>query len=151
MAEDGNLLLYRRAGTGLDKKELRKFAGELSERVAGGRYFTCMLTDDRELARLNRMFLGNTYATDVLSFPSESGSGLGDMAISVERAQDQADEYGHSADDEIRILMLHGLLHLLGMDHEKDRGVMARAEKRWRRELRLPGGLIERSSRRNTR
>lgn len=145
MASEGNLLLYRRAGTGLPRRELREFAGQLSARVTGGRTFTCMLTDDRELIRLNRMFLGNDYPTDVLSFPSGGGASLGELAISVERAQDQAEEHGHSAVDEIRILMLHGVLHLLGMDHESDRGAMARAERRWRREFDLPAGLIERT------
>ena len=66
------------------------------------------------------------------------------MAISVERAQEQARSRGHGLEEEIGILMLHGLLHLLGMDHENDRGRMARAETRWRKKLGLPAGLIER-------
>ena len=61
------------------------------------------------------------------------GGLLGEMAISVERAAEQAAEFGHPFSEEIKILMLHGVLHLLGMDHEKDRGAMARAEKRWRK------------------
>ena len=145
MPADGNLILYRRAGTGLPKRELRTFADRLRDTLTGGRPFTCMITDDRELERLNRMFLGKDYPTDVLSFPA-GGSGLiGELAISVERAREQADAYGHDHADEIRILMLHGVLHLLGMDHEHDRGAMARAEKRWRQEFGLPVGLIERS------
>lgn len=145
MSSDGNLLLYRRAGSSIDKRELRAFADVLSSRVAGGRTFTCLLTDDRELSRLNRMFLGKSSATDVLSFPSGDDQVLGDVAISVERAAEQAAEFGHTPGEEIRILMLHGVLHLLGFDHEKDRGAMARSEKRWRRDLDLPSGLIERS------
>ena len=147
MASDGNLILYRRAGSGLPKRELRTFADRLCEEVGGGRPFTCMITDDRELSRLNRMFLGKDYATDVLSFPSGSRTTLGDIAISVERARDQAAEHGHTEADEVRILMLHGVLHLIGMDHDRDRGAMARAEKRWRRMFGLPAGLIERSRR----
>jgi len=104
-----------------------------------------MMTDDRELERLNRMFLGKSYATDVLSFPSGTSDSLGDLAISIDRAREQAETHGHSTFDEIRILMLHGILHLIGMDHENDRGAMARAEKRWRLKFQLPGGLIERS------
>jgi len=104
-----------------------------------------MITDDRELERLNRMFLGNDYPTDVLSFPAEGPGPIGELAISIERARQQAEEHGHSPADEIRILMLHGVLHLLGMNHENDRGAMAQAEKRWRREFGLPVGLIERS------
>ncbi|MBC8165359.1 MAG: rRNA maturation RNase YbeY [Bryobacteraceae bacterium] len=147
MSLNGNLLLYRRAGSGLSKRELRSFAVQLRDRVAGGRPFLCLLTDDRELERLNRMFLGQSYATDVLSFPSAGEEILGELAISVERAKSQAEEYGHSSDDELRILMLHGILHLTGMNHQGDRGAMARAEKRWRIEFGLPGGLIERSKR----
>ncbi len=66
------------------------------------------------------------------------------MAISAARARAQAAQFGHSLDCEIRILMLHGLLHLMGMDHETDRGRMRRAESRWRQKLGLPAGLIER-------
>jgi probable rRNA maturation factor len=80
-----------------------------------------------------------------LSFPADGDAGLGDMAISAARAAAQAREYGHSRLDEIRILMLHGLLHLKGMDHQTDGGAMARAESRWRRKLGLPAGLIARS------
>ena len=71
---------------------------------------------------------------------------LGEIAISHHRAAAQAADFGHALEDEIRILMLHGLLHLLGMDHETDRGAMRRAETRWRRRLGLPVGLIERVS-----
>jgi probable rRNA maturation factor len=69
---------------------------------------------------------------------------LGDIAISVNRAEEQAARFGHTPNEEVGILMLHGVLHLLGMDHEKDKGAMARAEKRWRSELGLPAGLLER-------
>jgi probable rRNA maturation factor len=71
---------------------------------------------------------------------------LGSLAISLPRARAQAREHGHATEDEIRILMLHGVLHLIGHDHESDRGQMARAELRWRRKLNLPNGLIERVS-----
>jgi probable rRNA maturation factor len=105
-----------------------------------------MLTRDAELTRLNRTFLSNDYPTDVLSFPSGSRTGfLGEIAISTDRARDQAGQQGHAIDDEIKILMLHGVLHLLGMDHETDGGVMARTETRWRKRLQLPAGLIERT------
>ena len=70
---------------------------------------------------------------------------LGDIAMSLARAREQACRLGHSTEDEIRILMLHGVLHLLGMDHETDGGRMARAERRWQTRLGLPGGLIERA------
>lgn len=147
MSPEGTSLLFKRAGTGISRAELRSFARSLSSSVAEGRAFACLLTDDRELQKLNRMFLGKDYPTDVLSFPSGDATSLGDIAISMERARDQAAEHGHTVEDEVRILMLHGLLHLLGHDHEADRGSMARLEKRWRREFNLPQALIERSTR----
>jgi probable rRNA maturation factor len=69
---------------------------------------------------------------------------LGDLAISWQRARAQAREFGHSTEAEIQVLMLHGLLHLMGLDHETDDGRMSRTERRWRRALGLPAGLIER-------
>ena len=67
------------------------------------------------------------------------------MAISLDRARAQAAEFGHEVEQELRILMVHGLLHLAGMDHHIDKGAMARAEVRWRKRLGLPAGLIERA------
>ena len=103
-----------------------------------------LITSSAELRRLNRRFRGKNEATDVLSFPSADGT-LGDLAISAEIAARNAHRLGHSATDEIKILILHGLLHLAGYDHETDDGVMARKEARLRRVLGLPVGLIERT------
>ncbi len=129
-----------------DRRELKNFAGILSQNLAAAAGFTCLLTGDGELQRLNRSFLGNDYPTDVLSFPAHNGvSGLGEMAISIDRANAQADQFGHSCLDEIRILMLHGLLHLTGYDHERDQGEMAWAEQKWRGVFGLPTTLIARS------
>jgi probable rRNA maturation factor len=149
------LITYRRKPATLDDKSLQSFAEVLRDRVARGREFHCRITNDAELRGLNAQFRGKDYATDVLSFPQDlknapdrrmSVEFLGDIAVSIERARVQAREWRHSADDEIRILMLHGVLHLLGMDHESDSGRMKRAEIRWRRELGLPVGLIERGA-----
>jgi probable rRNA maturation factor len=130
-----------------EKRALKQYARTLSRRLAANRGFTCLLTNDLELRALNRRFLGRDYATDVLSFPSKHDAGdLGELAISVERAASQAIEFGHSLVEEIRTLMLHGLLHLMGMDHESDRGEMAAAEGKWRAELALPSTLIARVS-----
>ena len=125
---------------------VREFARTLRKAVARGREFHCLITDDSELRRLNRQFQGRNYATDVLSFPAANDAGfLGELAVSADRAAKQARQFGHSQLDEIRILILHGVLHLMGMDHETDRGEMARAETRWRKRLNLPDGLIARA------
>jgi len=124
---------------------LREFALRLQAGVARGRAFDCLIADDEELRRLNRQYRRKDYATDVLSFPAADGGRFaGDLAISYQRAREQALELGHTTEDELCILMLHGVLHLLGYDHEADSGRMARAEKRWRAKLGLPVGLIER-------
>ncbi len=91
---------------------------------------------DRELSRLNRTFRSKEGPTDVLSFPGEitaEGRHLGDLAISVPRARQQAENAGHSTDRELRLLLLHGLLHCLGYDHEVDDGTMETVEARLRR------------------
>jgi probable rRNA maturation factor len=106
-----------------------------------------MLADDRTLRRLNREWRGKDKATDVLSFPAAAemaGIHAGDLAISFDTAAKQAKEHGHTLRDEVRILMLHGLLHLAGMDHEVDRGEMAEREAELRGKLRLQRGLIAR-------
>jgi probable rRNA maturation factor len=146
MSSFDDLVLFRRAPASLRRPPVSEFARKLRKAVARGREFHCLITTDSELRRLNRQFLGRDYATDVLSFPSANGAGfLGELAISAGRAAKQAREFGHSQLDEIRILMLHGVLHLKGMDHETDRGEMARAETRWRKKLKLPDGLIARA------
>jgi probable rRNA maturation factor len=77
----------------------------------------------------------------------EGEESLGELAISAPRAKTQAAEFGHPIETEIEILMLHGTLHLLGHDHETDKGAMRRLETRWREKLGLPAGLIERTRR----
>jgi probable rRNA maturation factor len=106
-----------------------------------------LLADDSTLRSLNKSFRGKNKPTDVLSFPTPAEIGrahAGDLAISLETAARQASAYGHTLRDEVRILLLHGLLHLAGEDHETDDGEMATREATLRRELRLPTTLIER-------
>ena len=107
-----------------------------------------LLTTDRRIRQLNRQFRGKNKATDVLSFPAEPGPEnlAGDLAISVETARKQAGGQHHTLSTEIEVLMLHGLLHLAGYDHETDQGEMARRERRLRARLKLPLGLIERAT-----
>lgn len=154
----------------IDRTSIEGFTATLRRRVLRGRTFACLVTTDAELRRLNHTFRGQDYATDVLSFPrsplknaqlpATAGRtddkkrssilreelNLGDLAISWQRAREQAREFGHSVECEIQVLMLHGVLHLAGMDHETDDGRMSRTETRWRRALGLPAGLIERVS-----
>jgi probable rRNA maturation factor len=147
------LITYRRKPATLDTAGLELFAETLRTRVARGREFHCRIANDAELQALNARFRARDYPTDVLSFPAErllQGHGhkapAGDIAISLQRARAQSRAWNHTVEDEIRILMLHGLLHLLGMDHESDSGQMQRAERRWRRAFGLPTSLIERAA-----
>lgn len=138
------LVLFRRC-TGLDRCAIEAFARKLQKRLGRGREFRCLIAGDTTLCQLNYKFLGKNYPTDVLSFPAEPGDReWGEVAISAARARSQARRFGHSVEEEIAILMLHGVLHLRGMDHERDHGAMAQAEGRWRKKLGLPSGLIER-------
>ena len=117
-----------------------------------------LLTTDAAIRKLNRQFRGKNKATDVLSFPaldpsqvSNSRPGApesrlaGDLAISVDTAREQAEAFGHPLGIELKVLMLHGLLHLAGYDHEIDDGEMAKWERALRAKLGLPLGLIERT------
>ena len=111
-----------------------------------------LLTTDQAIRKLNRQFRDKNKSTDVLSFPAESFPGVpvkeryaGDLAISVPTALRQAVGQGHSLSTEIKVLMLHGLLHLSGLDHETDNGQMAKRERLHRAKLGLPQGLIERA------
>ena len=109
------------------------------------------IVSDRTMQTLNQAHRRVDHATDVLSFPAQSESGprpafLGDIAIARGIAAQQAKRAGHSARTELRILALHGLLHLLGYDHEADSGEMARTEDRLRRRAGLPAGLIARAT-----
>jgi probable rRNA maturation factor len=135
---------FRRVPANFRRRAVERFARTLQADVTKDRPFNCLITGDAELRRLNREFRGKDSATDVLSFESADPSSLGDIAISLQRARSQAREFGHPVEQEVSILMLHGVLHLMGMDHEADNGRMARAEKRWRLRLGLSNGLIER-------
>src|SRR5262245_8330187 len=108
---------------------------------------TVVLVSDARIRELNRRYRGTDYATDVLSFPlgGKGGPSLGDIVIATGVARRQARDLGHSLAVELRILSLHGLLHLLGYDHERDTGRMRRLEQRLLRRSGLRDGLIERA------
>jgi probable rRNA maturation factor len=98
--------------------------------------FTVRFTGDREMRRINRTYRDKDRTTDVLSFPGEEtpeGRHLGDVLISVPAARRQAAKAHHDTDRELRILLLHGILHCLGHDHETDDGTMERLEGKLRR------------------
>jgi probable rRNA maturation factor len=139
---------------GLSKVGLARFLNRARVAVGLKGEVHVLLADDATLKRLNRAFRGKNTATDVLSFPAanvEDGNGTGvagDLAISLEKAVRQAARFGHSLRDEVRVLMLHGMLHLAGFDHERDSGDMGAREAELRRELGLPAGLIARVSER---
>jgi probable rRNA maturation factor len=117
------------------------------------------VVSDARVRTLNRRYRGVDRATDVLSFPAEVSPRdeprapghkprtLGDIVIARGVARRQARDAGHSELTEWRVLALHGLLHLLGYDHERDAGRMRRVESRLRRRGGLPDGLIERAGR----
>jgi probable rRNA maturation factor len=118
---------------------------------------TVALVSDARMRTLNRSYRNKDYATDVLSFPAfapsdlrredHDASYLGDIVIATGVAQKQADEEGHPISTELKVLALHGLLHLLGYDHESDSGEMAKLEARLRRRAGLKQGLISRHAR----
>lgn len=129
-------------------RTLSRFLAEAQSAVRLKGEVTVLLTTDAAIRKLNRQFRNKNKATDVLSFPAD-GIGAeeiaGDLAISVPTALRQAIEQNHSLSTEIKVLVLHGLLHLAGYDHESDTGQMARRERLLRAKLTLPQGLIERA------
>jgi len=134
---------------GLSEYSLDRFVGRAKRATRLRGTVSVLVTTSRELRVLNKRFRGKDTPTDVLSFPSIFGSVqgfAGDIAISGDIAARNARQLGHSAADEIRVLALHGVLHLAGYDHEHDHGEMARTEQRLRKSLGLPVTLIERIS-----
>ena len=133
----------------LDAKSFEPFVSRLTEEVteAGGGSFSVAFISDRRMKELNGFFRGKDSTTDVLSFPHESDAFeqkdgdtqnyLGDIVISAEQAQRQAKENKLTLDYEIRQLILHGLLHLCGYDHETDNGEMNKRELELRRHLKI--------------
>ncbi|HSS97974.1 MAG TPA: rRNA maturation RNase YbeY [Terriglobales bacterium] len=137
----------------LNESALARFVIKACKAVGLKGNVNVLVTSSQEMRSLNRRFRGKDKPTDVLSFPSiaEFAAGLaGDVAISQEIATKNARAIGHAPADEIKILTLHGVLHLAGYDHESDNGEMAQQEDRLRRKLGLPVGLIERSGKLST-
>jgi probable rRNA maturation factor len=134
--------------TGLGREALARFVSRASRTVKLQGAANVLVTGNRTLQRLNKRFRRQNKPTDILSFPAaaEWAEGFaGDIAISADIAKQNARRLGHSTAQEVKILALHGLLHLAGYDHERDRGEMARTEQRVRKRLGLRLGLMERT------
>jgi probable rRNA maturation factor len=145
------LIIFQKPVAGLGKSTLERFVLRARRAVRLPGTVNLLITNGSQLRDLNRRFRGVDKTTDVLSFPAAAiGNNpkkriAGDMAISLDIARDNARRLGHSVPDEVKILALHGILHLAGFDHESDHGEMAREELRLRRQLKLEVGLIERT------
>ena len=129
-------VVNRQRGKKIDTEEWSRFAVKALEAIGKrGSSATIAFVSDKNIQKLNQQFRQIDKPTDVLSFPSEEETDLGDIAISVETAAAQAKENGLTFDTEIAQLILHGLLHLSGYDHETDNGEMNRLELRLRKKL----------------
>jgi probable rRNA maturation factor len=136
------MIANRQRRVSLDEDDLGAFAARAAAALRlSPDSFTVALVSDRRIAALNRRYRRTPRPTDVLSFPLQAGGKKngyqGDIVISVETARRNAGRLGHGAAEEIKLLILHGLLHLLGYDHERDHGEMSRREHRLRRRLGL--------------
>jgi len=154
---ENKLVILQKKVAGLSVSALERFVLRARRAVRLRDRVNVLVTSSQELRSLNRQFRGEDKATDVLSFPSlPAGRGqakqlAGDLAISAQIAMQNAARMGHPVAEEIKILVLHGMLHLAGFDHEQDNGEMARKERTLRRRLKLEVGLIERAQPRASR
>jgi len=150
-----DLVILQKKVAGLSLGTLNRFVARARQLAKLPGTVNVLITTSASIRNLNRRFRGKDKATDVLSFPSSfpnavRGDGakaawsVGDIAISANIASENAARLGHSPAEEIKILALHGILHLAGFDHERDNGEMARKEANLRRALGLPVALIER-------
>jgi len=147
------VVIFEKKVAGLSRNALTRFLLKARRAVGLRGKVDVLITSSTAMRSLNLRFRGKNMSTDVLSFPSdltlqESGERrgwAGEIAISADIARQNAARLGHSAALEIKVLALHGILHLAGLDHERDNGAMARKEAQLRKVLRLPTALIERS------
>jgi probable rRNA maturation factor len=145
------VVIFRKRVAGLSRSTLERFVLRAKRAARLRDTVNVLVTNSAELLSLNRQFRGADKATDVLSFPSPPPTNhqtrrvAGEVAISADIARDNADQLGHSLAEEVKILVLHGILHLAGFDHEHDHGEMARKESQLRRRLKLRVSLTERA------
>jgi probable rRNA maturation factor len=136
------MLIFETAINGVNATALQRFAHKAQALAKVRGEIDILVYGNKRLQELNRRFRRKNKPTDVLSFPRTEG---GDIAISADIARKNAALYGHAVAEELKILILHGMLHLAGYDHETDNGRMARVEARLRAALRLPASLIDRT------
>ena len=147
------MVSLKRKIAGLSAASLQRFVVRARKTARLRGTVDVLITTSGEMRSLNDRFRGKNRPTDVLSFPSEASRNfaqrtqfVGEIAISADIALDNARRLGHSAAAEVKVLVLHGILHLAGFDHERDNGRMARKEASLRRALRLPLSLTERGN-----
>lgn len=147
------MVSFKKKIAGLSAASLQRFVLRARKAVRLKGTVDVLVTGSSDMRSLNDRFRGKGKATDVLSFPSELSAKVarrtplaGEIAISADIALDNARRLGHPAAVEVKVLVLHGILHLAGFDHERDNGQMARKEATLRRTLRLPSSLTERGN-----
>lgn len=137
-----SVIIFEKAAPGVSRPGMARFARQ-AQRLAGIRgEVSILVAGSRRIRGLNLRFRKKNQTTDVLSFRRDGG---GDIAISADIARQNAARYRHSTASELKVLILHGMLHLAGHDHETDNGRMARLESRLRSRLKLPVSLIDRA------
>ncbi len=138
------MLIFEIAIKDVSASIIQRFARQAQKLAKVPGEVDILISGNKRLQELNRRFRRKNKPTDVLSFPRPTG---GDIAISANIARQNATLYGHSVAEELKVLILHGMLHLAGHDHESDKGQMARVEARLRTQLKLPASLIDRTDR----
>jgi len=135
--------IQNQTDTQIDTSKLEMIADKLSDKD-----IELILTDNKTIQELNKEYRQKDTPTDVLSFPLEAATQhepAGSVVISLEYAKKIADELGHALDEEVSLLLIHGLLHLQGYDHEIDNGEMREKEGYWIEYFKLPKSLIVRN------
>ena len=135
----------RQRKVSIDDQAVVEFLNLIAKDLAKGGEFAVLVSSDDAVRKANRQFRGISKTTDVLSFPDGEDGRLGDILIAAGRAQRQATEFKFSIEDELKTLALHGVLHLMGYDHETDTGEMRSIETKLRKRYKLASGLIERA------
>jgi probable rRNA maturation factor len=136
------MVIFETAVKGVSAARIQSFARQAQKLARISGEVDILISNNKRLQELNRRFRRKNKPTDVLSFPRSTG---GDIAISAEIAGENAAHFGHTTVDELKVLVLHGMLHLAGHDHESDDGQMARKEALLRARLKLPASLIDRT------